>query len=164
MALAHGARDLHRESFIDQQFAQRCAAPRLPVGVVAFLSFDQRAHFAAAGRRRVTNDVSEFVGEPEWDQLGVEPQPLRFRVGDTSKMFEANERDATPAEDELTRIGRADADHQHHVVRHVGFEQLLHLALGLGRQRDDVHATKQGKQIIAIGVDRGANHFVEVGP
>ena len=164
MALAHGARDLHGETFVDQQFTQRRAAPRLPIGVVAFVSFDQRAHFAATGGGRVANDVREFVCEPEWDQFGVEPQPLRFRVGDTGEVFEADECDATPAQDEFTRIRRTDTDHQHHIIGHVGFEQRLHLALGLRRKCDDVHASEQRTQVVAIGVDRGANHFVEMGP
>ncbi|HZO20375.1 MAG TPA: hypothetical protein VFB46_15390 [Gemmatimonadaceae bacterium] len=59
--------------------------------------------------------MSDLVREPERYELWIQPQALRVRVLDAGEVLEAGEGCSAMIDDELARIGGADAHHEHNV-------------------------------------------------
>jgi len=77
-------------------------------------------------------------------------------------MLQADERDATPAHDQLARIRGADADHDVEVHRTIGLEQLGRTAQRVLGHRDDVHILEQAFEVGAIGTQRGGDDRLDM--
>ena len=98
--------------------------------------------------------MRHLVRDPQWQQMGCQPHPVRLRVRAAGEVLEADERHAPPAHHELARVRGAHADHEVEVHRAVGVsevERALHRLLG---DRHDIDVLEQPLQIRAVGVKR----------
>src|SRR6185369_9351470 len=134
----------------------------VPVRIVALCRLDEVAHLASATRGRVPNRMREFMGEPQWQELGVEAQTLSFRIRDGGEVLETGEGDATPVDDQLAGIGRSDAHHEHDVDVDVLVEKLGTTLFSRASKRDDIRALEHLEQVCSVGQCRRAHDVCEV--
>jgi hypothetical protein len=99
------------------------------------------------------------MGEPEWNQLRLEPKSLCLGVRDAGEMLEANKRSASPVDDQLSRVRRANSHHEDDVDVGVVLEQSTALFFGGSGECDHVCALEHGAQIGSIR-QRGELHYV----
>ncbi len=135
--------------------------PGVPVRVVTARVGDDVAQLAAARRRRVAHDVRDLVRQPERDQLGIEAEALRLRVRLPGEVLEAHEGDAASIDDQLSRVGGADADHQDDVDVTIHCKELAALLLGVACERHHIGALEHRPQIRTRRGD-GRSHDVHV--
>ena len=102
--------------------------------------------------------------QPERHELRIKAEPLCFLVCHTCEMLQANERDTPTFHHELTRIGGADADHQHHIDIDVSSQQSSTTLLGVTRERENVSAFKHRTEITAIRVYRCVYNILKMWP
>src|ERR1700694_922866 len=156
---ADDPRGMGRQSFIDHEHAERRASPRFPIGVIATRVLDQLSQLAAAGWRRVSNGVSNLMCQPEGNQLRIEPQSLRFGIRDARKVLEADESDALAVDNQLSGVGGADPDHQHHIDIDIDVQQGPALLFRISGKRDDIDSLQHRSKIYPARKCGRANDF-----
>ena len=154
---------LDGQPFVHEVLTQWSESSGLPVRVVTACLVDQRTHLTATRWRGIADGMSELMGQPEREQLGIETKPLRVRVGDGGEMLQACKGDPCPAHHQLAGVCRTNADHQHDVHVGVLFEQTRAPLLGRPREGDDVSALEHLAQVRPVGQRSGASDVTEVG-
>jgi hypothetical protein len=102
------------------------------------------------------------MGEPERDQLRLEAESLRVRVGDPGEVLQADEGGCPPPDHQLAGIGSADTDHEYHVDVDVRFDQPCAPLLGCSCEGDDVGPGEHRAKVGASGVDRPLDNVAEM--
>ena len=88
--------------------------------------------------------------------------PVGRGIDPAGEVLDAYERHALAVHHELARVRRPDTDHEHDVDLLIDFEQVLGSRDRLFGQMHDVHFVEQRAQVLPVGGERGANHFIGV--
>src|SRR5262247_2386321 len=108
--------------------------------------------------------MSELMGEPERQQLGIKAEPLSIRVCDGGEMLQARERNPLPIDYQLAGVRSSHADHEHDLHVDILLEKSAALLLGRSGERDHIGPLEHLLQIGAIGESRCPNDVAEVRP
>jgi hypothetical protein len=82
--------------------------------------------------------MSELMGQPEGEQLGIQSETLRVRIGDGREVLETGEGDPLSIDHEFAGVCCPDADHENNVYIDVLLKEAAAALLSRSGERDHV--------------------------